>query len=341
MSMTEDGAARGIESLHRQTEIFAARLAGAGRYEIAAPTACEFDAPILDGFEAAIEELRTAEEELRQQSDELALAQGRVEQERRRYQELFDYAPDAYFVTDASGVIQEANRAAIALLGLRHIFVIGKPLAAFVARDQYQAFRTKLLRLQEADRDPKADWDMRVRTRSGRLLETAMRVVATRDEHGQATSLRWLVRDASARSAAEHEARRLAAELEQRVRERTAQLEAVTRVNQALLAQEQESRAAATAALARERELLVPVCEQLEHSLAEVQELVRGLRSDSLLAGASTTAGLAAVAAAASQAMRCAEQLRGLCASEGSQTAQAPEACAASNAVPAAGTAGS
>ena len=37
-----------------------------------------------------------------------------MEQERHRYQELFDAAPDAYLTTDPAGIVREANLAAAA-----------------------------------------------------------------------------------------------------------------------------------------------------------------------------------------------------------------------------------
>ena len=67
-------------------------------------------------LETTLEELRTAEEELRAQNEELRTAQAALQDERRRYAELFDVAPDAVFVTDADGRIVEANSAALQML---------------------------------------------------------------------------------------------------------------------------------------------------------------------------------------------------------------------------------
>jgi PAS domain-containing protein len=46
-----------------------------------------------------------------------------------RYQDLFEFAPDGYFVTDANGDISEANRAAMLMFGSHPI---GKNLENFV-----------------------------------------------------------------------------------------------------------------------------------------------------------------------------------------------------------------
>ena len=53
----------------------------------------------------AVEELRVVEEELRQQNEAMEAAQQQLEDERRRYQHLFQYAPDAYLLTDLSGIL--------------------------------------------------------------------------------------------------------------------------------------------------------------------------------------------------------------------------------------------
>ena len=58
-----------------------------------------------DELEAGLQEIEALWEELRTRSDELA-------GERQRYAEFFEYAPDAYLVTDPQGIVREANRAA-------------------------------------------------------------------------------------------------------------------------------------------------------------------------------------------------------------------------------------
>ena len=63
---------------------------------------------------ALLEELRVADEELRVQNDELAASRDMIELERQKYHDLFNFAPDAYIVTDIKGMIREANVAVCA-----------------------------------------------------------------------------------------------------------------------------------------------------------------------------------------------------------------------------------
>ncbi|HEY9747603.1 MAG TPA: PAS domain-containing protein, partial [Allocoleopsis sp.] len=86
----------------------------------------------LEELRTALEELHVAEEELRQQNEELLKARELAELERQRYAELFESAPDGYLVTDAQGLIQEANQAAARLFNIERSYLIGKPLITFV-----------------------------------------------------------------------------------------------------------------------------------------------------------------------------------------------------------------
>ncbi len=71
------------------------------------------------------EELRTAEEELRQQNLKL-------EEERLKYQDLFNFAPDGYLVTTPLGVIESANQMIGHQLGVAPHLLVGTPLIVFI-----------------------------------------------------------------------------------------------------------------------------------------------------------------------------------------------------------------
>jgi PAS domain-containing protein len=116
--------------------------------------------------QCTLEELQVAEEELRQQNDELLAARQAVEAEHVRYQTLFDLAPDGYLVTDANGIIQEANRAAVALLAVSQEELIRKPCILFVAEEDRSAFHMQLLRLRQVQRVQ--DWELRLSPRAAR-----------------------------------------------------------------------------------------------------------------------------------------------------------------------------
>ena len=116
--MKQDVFDQRVMAIHQRLQVlkWQARIASVSQPEL------QTDA--LETLATALEELHVAQEELLQQNDELLVAQQAIEAERQRYQELFEFAPDAYLVTDAEGTIQEANHAAATLLGVRRDFLI-------------------------------------------------------------------------------------------------------------------------------------------------------------------------------------------------------------------------
>jgi PAS domain S-box-containing protein len=140
-----------------------------------------------------IEEMGVAEEELGVQSAELFATRDRLEQEQLRYQDLFDNAPYAYFVTDGEGVILNANRQAAALLDKPVQYILNKPLVVFLPADQYATFYTELGRLQKAE--TLKVWETQFVTRSGSAIE--VRISANRIDLAvdNRSTFRWLVQD--------------------------------------------------------------------------------------------------------------------------------------------------
>jgi PAS domain S-box-containing protein len=141
----------------------------------------------------ASEELQVAAESLYQQAEELAAARAQVESQRQRYQELFEFMPDAYLVTDALGKIHEANRAASTLLKLEPSFLTDKLLVSFIPPQDRAAFRSKLTKLHSCNWVQ--EWTLRLQPRNGQPFDAALTVAPVCDSHNNLISLRWIVRD--------------------------------------------------------------------------------------------------------------------------------------------------
>jgi PAS domain S-box-containing protein len=150
-------------------------------------------AEVLETLSTGLEELQVVGEELRQQNEELVGARQTLERERRRYQELFELAPDGYLVTDTQGVIGEANRAAETLLQVPLDRLVGKPLVIYVSQDQRQDFTALLARLNEGERAE--DWEVHLQPRRGESFPAAIRVAGAYDVAGRLVGFRWLLRD--------------------------------------------------------------------------------------------------------------------------------------------------
>ena len=178
-------------------------------------------AELRDELRTSAEELRVVEEELRVRNEELLRARSAVEIERERYRDLFEFAPDAYLVTDAHGKILEANQPAVKLLNVRPRALPGKPLAAYIDSPDRFGFRSRMAHLASSQ-EPQ-EWEFRIAARKGALRDVAATVVGSRARDGT-VALRWLLRDISARRRSDEEIRELAATLERRVHERTREL---------------------------------------------------------------------------------------------------------------------
>ncbi len=149
----------------------------------------------------ALEELNVAEEELRVQSETLAVTRSVLEEERQRYRELFKYAPDAYVVTDEHGKIYEANQAAERLFNLPVSFLLGKLLTVFVPIDDRAEFRSKLRQLYSGDWVQ--EWETRLQPRELGEINAALTVSVARNAEKAPVTLRWLIRDITARKQSE------------------------------------------------------------------------------------------------------------------------------------------
>ena len=141
----------------------------------------------------ASETLHLAKEKLLQQTEELAIARARVEAERQRYKDLFEFMPDAYLVSNAQGKIQEVNRAAATLFKLDQSFLVDKVLVSFIPLQERPAFRAKLTQLQQCVRIQ--EWTVCMQPRDGQLFDAALTVAPVRDSQSNLIALRWIVRD--------------------------------------------------------------------------------------------------------------------------------------------------
>ncbi len=145
-----------------------------------------------DTLGATVEELQVAEEELRQQAEELEQSRAVIDEQRRRYRDLFDFAPAAYLVTDPAGIIREANRATGHLLNVEPRFLTGKPVANFIAIEDRPSFRQAVARLDRTG--PSQEWGYRLVPRLEGPFEATLQVAVSRDWTGAVEALLWSVR---------------------------------------------------------------------------------------------------------------------------------------------------
>ena len=140
-----------------------------------------------------VEQLRVADEELRAQVAQLEEAQDLIDEQRKKYEDLFQFAPDAYLITDLDGKVLEANEVAAAMFNMPVKHLIKKPLALYVSEKSRQAFRNRMGQLGE---HAGKEWHVKFQPRLGQefLGTVKMGLVWGRDG---LEGFRWIIRDTS------------------------------------------------------------------------------------------------------------------------------------------------
>ncbi len=100
-----------------------------------------------------IHELQVHQIELEMQNDELRREQEVTEEIRRRYVDLYDFAPVGYFTFDQKGKILEVNLTGATLLGVSRSRLIGRPFIGFVENAFKSLFSAHLLKVYSSKLD--------------------------------------------------------------------------------------------------------------------------------------------------------------------------------------------
>ena len=157
----------------------------------------------VEALQSALESLRVAEKELRQQNEDLLAAQRALEDERRRYQGLFELAPCGYVVTDAFGIIQEMNRTAELLFNHRRESLRRKPLVVLFPREARPSFLSHLHRLLRRGARGVETWETPLVRAGAAPFPGEVAASTVLDGEGRPAGLYWLVRDVSDRKEVE------------------------------------------------------------------------------------------------------------------------------------------
>jgi len=152
-------------------------------------------------LQVTLEELQCFQEELHVQNEELVLLSRTAELEKIRYQDLFNFAPDGYLVTDRQGLIQEANQAASDLLASSPDFLVGKPLILFLPEPDRRTLLHRLCQLRSLQTSQQ--WELRLKPRNRSSFPASITVSASYSLEGELIGYRCLFRDITDRKRAE------------------------------------------------------------------------------------------------------------------------------------------
>lgn len=120
----------------------------------------------------------------------------------QRYRDAFELAPDGYLLTDPSGKIREANRAAAEMLSTEVHLLSGTPLVDFVPEEDQHAFRQLLSDVREESGIREIESSLRGRER--KPFEAVLRVGVMRGPRNEVIGFRWTVRDVTKRKRSRH-----------------------------------------------------------------------------------------------------------------------------------------
>ena len=147
----------------------------------------------LEELSLSLQELQVAAEQLRQQNEELAESRNTTEQQRQHYQELFEFAPDGYLVTDKESSLLEVNQTAAQLLNVPTERLVGKPLVVFVAPEERRDFYSQLRQLQKGESIK--NWQVQLQRWRGASFRVSLTVAPFKNSQGEVVGLRWQMQD--------------------------------------------------------------------------------------------------------------------------------------------------
>lgn len=150
---------------------------------------------VLEDLQVSYEEMQTSLETSEATNQDLLQQNQQLTAAYFLYHDLFQSSPIASLVTDASGVILEANQETARLVNVPQPYIVGKPLAAFVTEDDLQAFYTKLNQLSPTSK--KQQWQMRLSSWRRKPFEAQLHVEIAQHDTASIKALTIAVYDLS------------------------------------------------------------------------------------------------------------------------------------------------
>ena len=99
-----------------------------------------------------IYELQLHQVELEMQNEELLKTQASLEESRRAYKDLYDFAPVGYLTLDPDGVIRQANLTASFQTGKERLYLVGENLTRLILHEDQDKFYLYLRKIFKSEK---------------------------------------------------------------------------------------------------------------------------------------------------------------------------------------------
>jgi PAS domain S-box-containing protein len=169
-----------------------------------------------------VHELQVHQIELELQNEELRQSQLELAESRDRFNDLYDIAPVGYVTLGDGAKILQTNLTAASMLGVARRHLIGRRFTSFVTRDAQDNFY--FYQRAAVETRTKQTGELLLKRSDGILLPVHLETICAQDPLTGIRHWRSTISDISALKQAEEALRQSHAELEKRVRERTAEL---------------------------------------------------------------------------------------------------------------------
>jgi PAS domain S-box-containing protein len=154
-----------------------------------------------------IHELQVHQIELEIQNENLRQAQTIIENSKKRFSDLYNFAPVGYITTEKTGKIIEANVTAAEILGVEKNDLAGKVFNAFVHPEDINIF---LLHLRSLHKNVSETCEIRLKNKSGVYFHAQLVSTPLTDDAGALAKFLIAVLEITARKRAEEAHARLA-----------------------------------------------------------------------------------------------------------------------------------